>query len=126
MMSKQLSIFSLLQPKRKSRWIVAEENSGEKLKNDVRSCLTRLVHKFQKKLKGNKKITLQKNRKSETGYCTSREKIEAWSKDDDAFKFRVTADRKPVTDKTKRIAWLEISESQKISPYWICQKFPFV
>ena len=126
MMSKQLSIFSLLQPKPKSLWIIAEENSGEKLKNDVRSCLTRLVHTFQKKWKRNKKITLQKNRKSETEYCMRREKIEAWSKDDDAFKFRVTADRKLVTDKTKRNAWLEISESQKLFTYWICQKFPSV
>ena len=41
----------------------------------------------------------------------SREKIEAWSKDD-AFKFWDTVDGKPVKDKTKCIKWLEISESE--------------
>ena len=47
---------------------------------------------LQKRLKGKKKIKLQK---SETGYCMSRKKIEAWSKDD-GFKFWDTADGKPV------------------------------
>ena len=59
---------------------------------------------LQKKLKVEKKINCKnkKNRKSETDYCMSREKIEAWSKDD-AFKFWDTADEKPVKDKTKSI-----------------------
>ena len=55
----------------------------------------------------------------------SREKIEAWSKDD-AFKFWDTADGKPVKDKTKCITWLEISESEEIFTCWICLKFPSV
>ena len=59
-MSKQLSILLLLQPKPKSRCIVVEENSDEKLKNDVRNCLTRLTDNTAKKLEGKKKIKLQK------------------------------------------------------------------
>ena len=54
----------------------------------------------KKKTKKNKKKT------SETDFCISREKIEAWSKD--AFKFWNTAEKKPAKDKTKHITWLEI------------------
>ena len=43
----------------------------------------------------------------------SKEKTEAWSKDD-ALKFWDTADWKAVKDKTKRIIWLEISESEEM------------
>ena len=57
-MSKQLSIFSLIQPKPKRRCIVVEENSDEKLKNDWQTMLP-------KKLKGKKKIKLQKKKKKE-------------------------------------------------------------
>ena len=82
---------------------------------------------LQKKLKGKKKIKLEKKkkRKSETDYCMSREKTEAWSKDD-AFKFWDTADGKPVKYKTKDITWLEISESEEIFTCRTCQKFPSV
>ena len=62
-MSKQLSIFSLLQPKPKRLCIFVEENSDEKLKNDVGNCLTRLVDNVAKKVKGKKKIKLQENEK---------------------------------------------------------------
>ena len=55
----------------------------------------------------------------------SREKIEAWPKDD-AFKFWDTAGGKPGKDKTKTITWLEISELEEIFTSWICQKFPSV
>ena len=48
-MSKQLFIFSLPQPKPKRHCIVAEENSDEKLKNDICNSLTRLVDKVAKK-----------------------------------------------------------------------------
>ena len=52
---------------------------------------------LQKKFKEKKNIKLQKKkkekrkRKSETAYCTRREKIKAWSKDD-AFKSWDTED----------------------------------
>ena len=54
--------------KPKRRCTVVKENSDEKLKNDVRNCLTRLVVlvMFQKKLKGKKKIKLQKKTKKKT------------------------------------------------------------
>ena len=85
---------------------------------------------LQKKLKGKKNIKLEKKQKEkkekiEADYCIRREKIEPWSKDD-AFKFGDTADGKPVKNKTKRITWLEISESEEIFTYWICQKFASV
>ena len=78
--------------------------------------------KTAKKKKRKKK---EKKEKSEADYCMSRKKIEAWSKDD-AFKFGDTADGKPVENKTKRVTWLEISESEEIFTCWICQKFPSV
>lgn len=57
-MSKQLSMFSLLQPKLERRYrpyIIVEENSDEKLKNDVRNCLTRSVDNVAKKVEREEK-----------------------------------------------------------------------
>ena len=62
-MSKQLSIFSLLQQNPKRRCIVVEENSDEKLKNDVRNCLTRLVHNVAKKVEREEKDKTANKRK---------------------------------------------------------------
>ena len=109
-MSKQLTIFSLLQSKPKRRCIVLEENPDEKLKNDVHNCFARLVDNVAKKVEREEKdeTAKKKPRKSKTDYHISREKIEAWLKDD-AFKFWDTTDGKPVKDKTKGITWLEIS-----------------
>ena len=61
-MSKQLTIFSLLQPKPKRRCIVLEENPDEKLKNDVHNCLARLVDNIAKKVEREEKDkTAKKN-----------------------------------------------------------------
>ena len=65
-MSKQLSIFSLLQPKPKRYCIVVEENSDEKLKNDVHNCLARLVNNAAKKVEREEKDKTTKNKYFQT------------------------------------------------------------
>ena len=62
-MSKQFSIFSLLQPKPKRRCIVVEENSDEKLKSNVLNCLTRLVDNVAKKVEREEKDKTAKKMK---------------------------------------------------------------
>ena len=65
-MPKQLSIFSLLRPKPKRRCIVVEANSDEKLKNDVRHYLTRLVENAAKKVEREEKDKTAKNKSFQT------------------------------------------------------------
>ena len=62
-MSKQLSIFSLLQPELQRRCIVVEESSDEKLKNDVCNCLTRLADNVAKKVEREGKDKTAKSKK---------------------------------------------------------------
>ena len=47
------------------------------MKNYVRNCLTRLVDNVAKQVEREEKDKTAKKRKSETGYCMSKEKIEA-------------------------------------------------
>ena len=54
-MSKQLTIFSLLQLKPKRRCIVLEENPDEKLKKDIHNCFARLVDNNAKKVEREEK-----------------------------------------------------------------------
>ena len=65
-MSKQLSIFSLLQPQPKRRYIAVEENCDEKLKNDVHNCLTRLADNAAKKGEREKKDETAKKKSFQT------------------------------------------------------------
>ena len=65
-MSKQLCIFSLLQPKLKRRCIVVEENSDEKLKSGVHNCFTRLADNAAKKVEREEKYKTAKKKSFQT------------------------------------------------------------